>query len=455
MPKARSTLSPLGRGSAKSPIHQLALGVQEYLHLPDPTPLYVTIGTIVGNMMDGDPIWTMLVGPPGCGKTALLSSILDVEGIKPASSVKGPGAFLSGTPRKDAKGGTGGLLKEIGPRGMLMIKDFQSILTLSSETRRETIGAFRDVADGWWDRPIGADGGKTLKWRGRVGFLGACVPWIDSHSGVLSDLGERWIYYRYPYKLKDLNRGWGETQRKLRNRDREGMQREIRDLVAGFVEEMGFGWRCLDGCQEAHEHWIGEGAGPERRDLRPSEVGRLYAMAAVASTARSPVERSSRRGNEIISAPSPETPTRLSAMLAQLYLGLEAVGLGAAERWEIVGRVARDSVPGMRMFVLREIAERELGKVGQEGQGGSRGRGRELVTIPYLVSKTPVGETTLRYMVDDLIHHGLVEKRNRGGSGSGSGGGGGRVGGKGHEVEFGLTAEARENWRKAFEGGRA
>src|SRR5580700_2259454 len=73
---------------------------QEYLHLPDPTPLVMTLATVAANSMPGDPVWLLLIGPPGSGKTEILNSTLKLPNMHSASTLTEAG-LLSGTSMKD------------------------------------------------------------------------------------------------------------------------------------------------------------------------------------------------------------------------------------------------------------------------------------------------------------------------------------------------------------------
>jgi len=57
---------------------------------------------------------------------------------------------------------TGGLLRKLGDHGLLVIKDFTSILSMNRDMRAEVLGAVREVHDGRWSRNVGTDGGQTL-----------------------------------------------------------------------------------------------------------------------------------------------------------------------------------------------------------------------------------------------------------------------------------------------------
>ena len=79
--------------------------------------------------------------------------------------------LLSGTPKKQHdKGAKGGLLRQIGDFGIIALKDFGSILSMHPETKAEVLAALREIYDGAWTRHLGSDGGRTLAWRGKVGW---------------------------------------------------------------------------------------------------------------------------------------------------------------------------------------------------------------------------------------------------------------------------------------------
>ena len=105
--------------------------------------------------------------------------------------------LLSGTPRRQqAAGAKGGLLQKIGTFGFLVLKDFGSILSMRPEAKAELLAALREIYDGKWTRVIGADGGRTLSWAGKIGLLFGCTRVYDSYYGVISELGDRFLLCR-------------------------------------------------------------------------------------------------------------------------------------------------------------------------------------------------------------------------------------------------------------------
>lgn len=342
----RGSLSSSRLARPQQLIHGLAAEVQEWLYYPEPQPLYVVLGTVAANMMRGVPVWMMLVGPPSSGRTCILDALKDVPKLHFADNVSGPASLLSGTGKKErAKTATGGLMNKIGLRGMIVMEDFTNVLSMDHKAMKETIGAFRRVFDGEWNREVGSDGGMTLSWGtkeqggpGRVGFIGAVTPKIDEHHTSIQELGQRWLYYRFP-----RSDGIGESRAALKVRDREGMTRELQGLVADFFEAVGLGG------------W--DGTTP--RALESREADRLIAMAGLMVAIRSHVPRD-RYTREITGRTEIEGSSRMAQSLGQLYLGLEAVGLSEEERWSVVGKVATDSAPVLKVAVVEELAAWEL-----------------------------------------------------------------------------------------------
>jgi hypothetical protein len=99
-----------------------------WLYLADAAPVLVTAAAVVANLAEGDPVWLLLVGPPSGGKTEILSSLIRLPYIVPAATLT-EAALLSGTPKREkTAGATGGLLRRVGDFGILLAKDFTSVL---------------------------------------------------------------------------------------------------------------------------------------------------------------------------------------------------------------------------------------------------------------------------------------------------------------------------------------
>lgn len=345
MPRRVSlTSSPLAR--PKKLIHALAARVQDYIYFPTPDALYLVLGTLVGNMMKGKPVWMMLIGAPSTGRTLLLDTLADIPRVHFVGSMKTTAALLSATSAKErSKTATGGLLRKIGLRGMMVHKDFTSILSLNYDAMKDIVSALREVYDGTWGREVGSDGGDSIVWgypdKGRLGFLGASTPKLDQYHSIIQELGQRWLYFRYP-----ATDGFGETMALLRNKDMEAANVALRELVSGFIQDLGIDW-------DSHEP----------RDYDLGEENRLYSMGVLMTRVRTQVSRDGKT-KEIDDIASPEGPSRMSGGLGQLYLGLEAIGLDKEERWKILSKVALDSAPQLRVRLLEVLRSGEM-KLGE------------------------------------------------------------------------------------------
>ena len=182
------------RSAASGAATQLEKTMAVYLKwfaLKNDWPVYVACGTIAANLLEGDPVWLGLIGPSSSIKTELLDSLSRLPDVHLVDTFS-PAGLLSGTPRKSrAIGATGGVLKKMGAFGVLLFKDFGSLLDLRQERRAEMMAALRNIHDRHYFRDIGADGGTHLEWRGKAGCIFAATEKYDTHHAVTGTLGEQ------------------------------------------------------------------------------------------------------------------------------------------------------------------------------------------------------------------------------------------------------------------------
>jgi hypothetical protein len=48
-------------------LESVAVAFRRHIYLPDLAPLYAALGAVAANRLPGDPVWLLLVGPPGSG----------------------------------------------------------------------------------------------------------------------------------------------------------------------------------------------------------------------------------------------------------------------------------------------------------------------------------------------------------------------------------------------------
>lgn len=311
-------------------LNELLATFLRWLHLPDPGPLYAAVGAVAANRMQGDPVWLMLIGPPSSGKSEILQALTGLPKVFPTATLN-EAALLSGTAKKDwDTGATGGLLREIRDFGIIVMKDFTSILSMPREAQRAVLAALREIYDGRWTRRLGSGGGMSLDWKGKVGLLAGCTHVIDAAHAVTSAMGERFIQYRMPL-LSDADERAQARAALSRRQHEEQMRKELSDAVSIFFSAL-----RLPRVPPA---------------LTPTEVDGLEALSMLVARARSAVERNAYH-RDIESVPPPEVSTRLFLNLKGLFSGLLAIGVPRASARDIVLRVGLDSIPGLRRSIL-------------------------------------------------------------------------------------------------------
>ena len=279
--------------------------------------------------MPGDPLWLLIVAGPGGAKTETMQALAGA-GAHVTSTIASEGALLSATPRRERyKKATGGLLRKIGDRGVLVIKDVTSILSADRNTRASVLAAIREIYDGRWERNVGTDGGATLTWTGRIVIVGAVTTAWDAAHAVVATMGDRFVLLRPKTNTGRKRAGLGA----IRNTgDEIAMREELAAVVGGVVGHM-----------DTAEH-----------QLTDAEVDQLLKVADIVTMARSAVERDYR--GDIVFAHDPEMPTRFAKQLVQLLRGAIAIGMTTPDAMRLVLRCARDSIPPLRRDILLDLA---------------------------------------------------------------------------------------------------
>ncbi len=283
--------------------------------------------------LDGDPLWLLVVAGPGAAKTETVQALAGI-GARVTSTITSEGALLSASPKKSrVKTATGGLLRAIGDRGILVIKDVTSILSADRNVRSTVLAAIREVYDGRWERNVGSDGGQTLTWAGRVVVVGAVTTAWDTHHAVVSQLGDRFVLVRI-----DSYNGRVESGRQaIRN---TGSEKQMREELAGAVSGL-IAHASTDGVQ-----------------VTDDEATLLLKLADIVTMARTAVERDYR--GDVTMAHDPEMPTRFAKQLTQVVRGAVAIGMSREEAMQLAVRCARDSIPPLRLEIM--LMMQELGR---------------------------------------------------------------------------------------------
>ncbi len=296
--------------------------------------LRAVLAAYVANKLPSDPVWLLLIAPPSSGKTEILGLLRDVEDCHEVSTFT-QGSLISGTSRKEkAKGATGGLLIKIGEFGVMVCKDFTSVLSMNRDTLNGAMAILREAHDGRVSRILGTDGGKEVVWAGKLGVLGGVTQKIDSHHEVLSAMGERFLMCRMKASLEDaFNQARYSLNRVLNPEERRASLREKTQALLEAAEPN------LEGMPEL-----------------PKELcEKILNLSIFIAHGRTPVERDYQRKVDRIF--SPEGPSRIAQQLRALYTGLLLIGCAPEEAWDTLQQVAFSSFPELRWEALSYIRD--------------------------------------------------------------------------------------------------
>lgn len=356
--------------TSPSSIEQTLQVFDRWLILRDKTPVYAVLGTVAANYLPGDPVWLGIIAPPSSAKTECLNSLSLLPNIVQAATVT-PAGLLSGTPKKQHdKGARGGLLRQLGEFGIIVLKDFGSILSMHTETRAEVLAALREVYDGAWTRHLGSDGGRTLHWKGKIGILFAATEVIDAHYAVIGAMGDRFLLSRLaPTEGK---------QQFARALDHVGLTtKQMRDELAQAVAGL-FASRKA-----------------EPRKISTDEINQIGSIISLVVRLRGTVARDF-RSREIEAIYGAEGTARLGLALERLLAGLDTLGVARETALAVVKSVALDSVPPLRRRAYECVCKH-----------------RDVETADVAI-ELGLPTVSTRRVLEELAAHGLVVRRSQG-----------------------------------------
>lgn len=176
-------------------LEELKKEIQKYQYMEDTDIIDVSLASILATRLGlGDPVWLIIIGASSGGKSQILRplAMTDTKFLHRLDDLT-ENTFLSGG--NVAGGKDVSLLTRIGPKGMLVISDFTVIFSKSPESQAAILSQFRMIYDGEMVKYVGTKA-EPLSWKGYLGVLAGSTPTIYFNFEQVSDMGERFIYYR-------------------------------------------------------------------------------------------------------------------------------------------------------------------------------------------------------------------------------------------------------------------
>jgi len=353
-----------------SPIEDTLKIFREWLLLDNDIPVLAMLGTIAANMLPGDAIWLGIIAPPSSAKTEMLITLVNIPHTEMVGTLSVAG-LLSGTPRRQVTAGAkGGLLQKIGGFGFLVLKDFGSILSMRPEAKAELLAALREVYDGKWTRVIGADGGRTLQWSGKIGLLFGCTRVYDSYYGVISELGDRFLLCRMEPDKKQFLHAMKHANRAPQMRAR--LVEAVTNLFAAHL--------------------------PAPRDISDREIHWLNDILQIAVRLRGAVKRDYRT-RELEDIYGAEGTARFGKALERVLAGLDCLGVKRSKARKVVREIAFDSVPPNRLRVYGYLKTL---------------KGNRPIDTTTVAKTIRLPTTTAHRVLEELVIYGLAERMPQG-----------------------------------------
>jgi len=306
----------------------------KYFHLEDTSIIPFVVGIILANRMPGDPIWGMIVGSSSSGKSEVVNAVTDMEigGKKRVWQISSltENTFLSGMANQKT---STSLLTKIGTSGIIVMKDFTTLLSEYGDRAAVIFAQMREIYDGYITKETGT--GKSLSWKGKLNFIGCVTEKIYMMEKKYGGMGTRAVNFHMPSADRKIT-----TRAAIRNsRGIEAIREEIKIGFTQYIQAM----------SATLETYIPEA-------LPVDVVDRILDVADFAAMARSSTERDFR--GELQLTQSPEMPMRLAKQLSSLATVFTFMqgGTLSADYERIVYKVALDSIPLTRRMALRELA---------------------------------------------------------------------------------------------------
>lgn len=326
---------------------------EKFLLLEDKDFIRLTYATIIGNQMPSQrPIWLMLVAPSSSGKTTALNAF---NGLKLKNPVSGEmmepthnisdlteNSFASGMNRGDKQTS---LLHKMPYGGVMVFKDFTSMISKNEQSRMTIMGQLREIYDGAYTKRTG--NGEDVLWNGKIGAIAGVTESIFQHMESMSAMGDRFVLYQVKqpdrvqvtkYKINQITTGVTEysTMPILKEMTAEYLQRAFNAMASSENLKL---------------------------ELNEKQINEIVAVADFCTMVRSGMIMDNYRGR-ILFVPTPEMPMR---MFEQMYaIAVSFMFMRKLDEpdssneipeadLKVIYKIAFDSIPVVRRIALQYL----------------------------------------------------------------------------------------------------
>jgi len=371
MEEASQEIQPLTEGEkAKNDRwNEILAHLTYWFYKPDMDALAIALSVYSAHvLLDSDPVWLFVVGTSGSGKTSIICNALACLPSTMLVSDVTPTSFISGRAVKDGGSSLLFQLPQIGKdkgkknggrtQGVLVFKDFTSILARKYETKQEIIAVMREIYDGKYAPKKGT---KTMDWSGKVSVVAAVTSAIERASEIQRDLGERFVQVRWPRED-----GVATADKAADQVDHSVIINKLTILIKNLI-----------------------GVETLPTKVSPPDKSLFTHLAELVAVLRGPVIRAN---GKIIDVPEPEAPTRIMQAMMQITMGHARIfrrGECNERDVKLGRRVGFDSIPLNRLKVFDSV-----------GLGATQAE---------LVKGTGLQFSSIEYVCEELVALGVLQ----------------------------------------------
>lgn len=197
---------------------------------PDLQGMWIVLCTYESHYyLEDIPVWLLVIGSPGAGKTELAINILKHLPKVVAITELTVNSFLSGFKENI------GILKQLKStkvkgvdvsNGIFAFSDLTStLLSKDEKMRNDIVGDMRRIYDGSIEKHTG-NKPKPITWTGKVTCIGAVTQAIEKMRKVSSEMGERWLSMQWKihnnytaYALKAMRQVDNESKIQIKTQE--------------------------------------------------------------------------------------------------------------------------------------------------------------------------------------------------------------------------------------------
>lgn len=303
-------------------LNDLYLIYKKWLWLEDTKRIDVVLAAFLTQYLEGTPIWLILVGSSGDGKTEQVMALEECANFHIEHNITSR-TLVSGNPK----------VEDLAPflnNKVLVIPDMAQILQLPPQEKGELWGQFRDLYDGFAGKSSGL--GKRARYKDiRVTMIACSTPKIDSQILVHQDLGTRELIYR----TEDTEDKKSMMDYAIFNENKEKeMKKELKEITKNYLKDKTV----------------------IKRDLDQAETESIMNIARFISIVRASAEVDS-ISNELRNIVYPEQPTRVVKQLKRIYVALLSLeeNYSKTRAFEILWHLAKSCAFPIRIQIFEHF----------------------------------------------------------------------------------------------------